>query len=188
MKNHLLLLAAILPISAFAQGFGPLRYDYVAATLVVPKLNRIGVEFEGSTAVTKNLVVFGSYRDYKPADRLDRQTAAIGVGYRWNLRPSMDLMASLSYADNKFERQGLKSSDEGLVLAGQVRGWVSAKVELNGAVMLDGSVGSGTDTALEFGGQYFHHPNSSFGGRVRIDEDDTTVFLGLRFYFGASRR
>lgn len=188
MKRCLLVISALIPLSAFGQGFGPLRYDYVAGSLVIPKLDRIGLEFEGSTAVTKDLVVFGSYRDYKPSDRLDRQTAAIGVGYRWNVRPNMDLMASLSYADNEFERRGVDSSDEGLVLAGQIRGWVTGKLELNGTLMLDDSAGSGTDTVLVLGGQYFHRANSSFGGRIRVDEDDTTVFLGLRFYFGASRR
>jgi len=57
-----------------------------------------------------------------------------------------------------------------------------------GAVMLDNSTGSSTDTILELGGEFFRVRNRSLGGRIRADENDTTLFLGARFYFGASRR
>jgi hypothetical protein len=39
---------------------------------------------------------------------------------------------------------------------------------------------------LELGGQYHRKNTLSFGGRIRIDEEDTAVLIGARFYFGPS--
>ncbi|HEY5665518.1 MAG TPA: hypothetical protein VIV64_02275 [Gammaproteobacteria bacterium] len=190
MKRYCVLLAAIAPAAAFAQtDFGPLRYDYVAANLAVPELDEIGIEVDGSTAVTENLVVFGRYRDFEPDAGVEQQSMQIGVGYFWKIQPSLDLMASLSYADNDIDRRGLPlEKEEGLILGGHVRGWMTGRVELAGSVLLDNSKGSDTDTVVEFGLQYFRQANWSVGGRIRDDDDATTLFLGVRFYFGASRR
>jgi hypothetical protein len=190
MKLCCVLMAALVPAAALAQNdFGPIRYDYVATTLAVPELDEIGVEIEGSTAVTRNLVVFGRYRDFKPDNRIDLESMEIGVGRFWQIQPSLDFIASLSYATSDIDLRGRPTADdEGLILGGHVRGWMTGRVELAGSVLLDNSKGSGTDTVLEFGVQYFRRSNWSFGGRIRDDDDSTTLFLGTRFYFGASRR
>jgi hypothetical protein len=184
----LLLLVIVLPSAAFAQGFGPIRWDYVAANLIASELDDIGIELEGSTAVTRNLVVFGSYRDYEPDGRIDRETLQIGVGHRWNARPNLDFLLSLSYADNEIDRRMRNSDEEGLILGAHLRGWLSQRFELSGAVLLDNSIGSSTDVVIELGAQFFSGPNVSFGGRIRADEHDEVLAGGIRFYFGASRR
>jgi hypothetical protein len=184
----LLLLAMALPSAAFAQGFGPIRWDYVAGNFIASELDDIGIELEGSTAVTRNLVVFGAYRDYEPGGNVDRETLQIGVGHRWNVRPNLDLMVSLSYADNEIDRRMRNSDEEGLILGGQLRGWLSQRLELSGAILLDNSIGSSTDVVIELGAQFFSGANVSFGGRIRADEDDEVLAGGIRFYFGASRR
>jgi hypothetical protein len=190
MKRYCVLLAAIAPAAALAQtDFGPLRYDYVAANLAVPELDEIGIEVDGSTAVTEDLVVFGRYRDFEPDAGVEQQSVQIGVGYVWKIQPSLDLMASLSYADNDIDLRGLPlRKEEGLILGGHARGWMTGRVELAGSVLLDNSKGSDTDTIVEFGLQYFRQASWSVGGRIRDDDDATTLFLGVRFYFGASRR
>lgn len=190
MMPRLILLAVLLPGAAFAQGgFGPLRYDYVSANLVVPELDEIGVEIEISTGVTDDLIVFGRYNDYDPGDRGDLKTLQIGVGHVWELRPNIDFVGSISYADNEIDTPGRRQLDEeGLVLGGHVRGWATERIELNGSVLLDNSTGSDTDTVLEAGLQYFHRSNWSYGGRIRTDDEDTATFVGVRFYFGASQR
>ena len=189
MKRCCALLAALLPAAALAQNdFGPIRYDYVATSLAVPELDEIGFEIEGSTAVARNLVVSGRYRDFKPDSSFDQASLEIGAGYFWRVQPSLDLMASLSYADNEIERRGGPTVDEeGLILGGHVRAWMSPRVELQASVLLDNSKGSSTDAVVEFGLQYFRRENWSVGGRIS-DDDETTLFLGARFYFGASRR
>jgi len=133
-------------------------------------------------------VVFGVYQDFAPDSRIDRETLQIGVGHLWRLRQNLEVLASVSYADNDIEAPRRNIDEEGLILAGRIRGWLTARFELNGAVMLDNSIGSSTETILEFGGQFFEGRNHSYGGRIRVDENDTTLFLGARFYFGASRR
>jgi len=190
MKPCLVLLVAFLPTATFAQNdFGPLRYDYVSASLAVPELDELGIEIGGSTAVTDNLIVFGEYRDFEPGNHVELESLQIGVGHIWNVRPSIDFIATLSYADNEIDPRGPSSIDEeGLIIGGHVRGWATGKIELAGSVMLDNSTGSSTDTILELGLQYFQDANWSYGGRLRADEDETTLFLGVRFYLGASRR
>jgi len=191
MKTRLLLLALMLPVPVLAQqnpGFGPMRWDYVSASLAVPELDELGLEITGSTAVTERIVVFGGYQDFAPDGRVDRETLKIGVGHLWNVRQNVEVMASVSYADNEVELPRRTLDEEGLIFAGEIRGWLTARFELSGTVMLDNSIGSNTDTVLELGGQFFEGRNHSYGGRVRVDEDDTMLFLGARFYFGASRR
>jgi hypothetical protein len=188
MRICLLLLAISLPLSAAAQGFGALRWDYVAASLAAPEFDELGYEFKGSTAVTENLVVFGSFLDFDPNASIDRKLLMIGVGRKWNIRPNIDVMASASYGDNKIVEAGVEVDEEGVIIGFEVRGFATARLELNGGVQLDNSAGSNTDTSVEFGAEFFRQRNISFGGRIRADEHDTTLFAGLRFYFGASRR
>ena len=188
MRFCLLFLAAALPVSAFAQGFGAIRWDYVGASVVAAETDEIGYELKGSTAVTDNLVVFGSYLDFEPNEDIDRTLLAIGVGRKWNIRPSMDIMLSASYGDNNLVERGLEFEEEGVIVAFDVRGWVTARVELNGALLFDNSFGSSTETVLELGAEFSGRRNVSYGGRIRNDESDTTLIAGLRFYFGASRR
>jgi len=190
IRTGLALLAGLLPLAAVAQNsFGPLRYDFVAANLVVPELDELGVEIVGSTAVTEKLVVFGSYFDYEPGRRVSRESLQIGVGRIWNLRPNIDFVGSLSYGDNEISTPGRRRADEdGIIVGAKIRGLPTRNLELEGGVLLDNSTGSNTETVLELGLQYFRAANWSFGGRVRSDDDDTVLFAGIRAYFGASRR
>jgi hypothetical protein len=188
MRFCLLFLAATVPFSAAAQGFGSLRWDYVAASVVVPDVDALGYELKGSTAVTNNLVVFGSYLDFEPNEDVDRRLLTIGVGRRWNIRPNIDVMASASYGGNEIVEGGVEVEEEGVIVGFDVRGMAAARVELNGALLFDNSAGSNTDIVLEFGAEFFRRRNVSYGGRIRNDDSDTTLIAGLRFYFGASKR
>jgi hypothetical protein len=190
MKQSLFLIAIFLPAAANSQQEAPpLRYDYVGASLAVPELDEIGIDFEGSTAVADRLVVFGRYFSFEPNSDVDYQSIQIGVGRIWHIRRNIDFVGSLAYASNEVdtpERQGVE--EEGIIVGAQLRGWATPRLELSGAAMLDNSRGSSTDTVLELGVQFLTEPRLSYGGRIRIDEDESTIFVGLRFYFGASRR
>lgn len=189
MKLALPLSIMLIPAATLAQDdFGALRYDFVTANLVVPELDAIGFELEGSTAVTEDLVVFGRFFDFEPVNGVERELLQIGVGRVWHIRPSIDFMGSISYGDNELTLPGRRKADEeGLLIGIHVRGWATARIELNGAAILDNSAGSSTDTVLELGLQYFRAANWSYGGRLRNDDEDSALFIGVRFYFGASR-
>lgn len=190
MKRSLFLLALALPVVAQAQREAPpLRYDYVGASLAVPELDEIGIELEGSTAVADRLVVFGRYFSFEPRNNFDYESLQIGVGRIWNVRRNIDLVGSLAYATNDVEtpaQQGVE--EEGVIVGAALRGWATPRLELSGTALLDNSRSSSTDTIIELGVQFLTEPRLSYGGRIRLDEDDSTVFVGLRFYFGASRR
>jgi hypothetical protein len=188
MRFCLLILASSLPLAAAAQGFGAVRWDYVAASVVAPEMDEFGYELKGSTAVTDNLVVFGSFLDFEPNEDVDRKLLAIGVGRRWNVRPNIDIMASASFGDNELVERGIEVEEDGVIVSFDVRGWATARIELNGAVLLDNSAGSNTEVVMEVGAEFDGRRNVSYGGRIRNDESDTTLIAGLRFYFGASSR
>jgi len=189
MALALAALAALPAGNALGQGFGRLPYDYVNASLAVTELDSIGVELGVSFEVADQVIVFGAFEDLELSDNVDRRTLRVGGGYRWPMRPNMDFVAKLAYADNEIDFPGPgRFDDEGLVLSGEFRGWISQRLELSGELLLDDSIGSDIDTVLEFGAQQHRRGNLSLGGRVRVDEDDTTLLVGARFYFGASNR
>lgn len=169
--------------------FGPLPYDYFTGNLVLTDLDETGVEIGASFEVANRTHVFADYRDYELGNGVDRSTLQLGGGYRWDLRPNVDIVAKLALADNEIDLPGPNDfEDEGLVISGLLRAWVNRNLELSGELFLDDSLGSSTETILEFGGQFYLRGNLSVGGRLRVDEDDTSLFLGARFYFGDSAR
>jgi hypothetical protein len=173
-----------------APDYGALPYDYITGNLVMTELDEMGLEFGGSFEVANRVHVFADYRDYELGNGFDRSTLQLGGGYRWDLRPNLDLVAKLAFAETEIDRPGPggKFDDEGLIVSGLLRGWITRDVELSGELFLDNSFGSNTETIVEFGGQFHLRPNMSVGGRLRVDDDDTTLFLGARFYFGDSAR
>jgi hypothetical protein len=183
------LLCAGIAAPAQAQGFGPLKYDYVMANAIVTDIDEIGLELHGQTAATDRFIVSGAYQDWEPTDGVKRKTLRIGVGYRFGVRPNLDFVATAHYADNSIDTRTRPNVDEkGIILSALVRGWLTQRFELSGEVMLDNSLGSSTDTVLVLGGQFMRGRNISYGGRLRVAEEDEALILGARFYFGASRR
>lgn len=190
MKRCLFLAALVMPTVVCSQQPAPrLRYDYVSGNLAVPNLDEIGFSIDGSTAVTDRFTVFGRHFSFEPRDGIDFKGWQIGVGHIWSFRRNIDFVATIGYGDNEIDtpsRQGVK--EEGVIVGAQLRGWATPRLELSGAASLDQSRSSGTDTVVEFGVQYLAGSRLSYGGRIEADDKDTTTFLGVRFYFGASRR
>jgi hypothetical protein len=56
---------------------------------------------------------------------------------------------------------------------------------LSGELFIDDSLDD-LETVVELGAQFHRKNTLSFGGRLRVEEDDTTLLLGARFYFGPS--
>jgi len=184
--------ALLLGVSAAAaqeRDFGPLTYDYVIANLGLTALDNGGIELGGSVAVADRVHVFGGYQDWELGSGADRSILQLGAGYRWDLAPNLDLAARVALASSDLDRrQQLDLDDEGLIVSGLLRGWIADRVELSGELLLDDSLGSDVETVLEFGGQYYVNDEFSVGGRIRVDEDETSLFLGGRFYFRGWRR
>jgi hypothetical protein len=169
--------------------FGPLTYDYLIANLGLTALDNGGIELGGSVAVADRVHVFGGYQDWELGSGADRSILQLGAGYRWDLAPNLDLAARVALASSDLDRrQQLDLDDEGLIISGLLRGWIADRVELSGELLLDDSLGSDIETVLEFGGQYYVNDEFSVGGRIRVDEDETSLFLGGRFYFRGWRR
>jgi hypothetical protein len=182
--------AALVAASATAQEANrALPYDYVFSNYAMTELDSGGIEIGGSIEVASRIHVFGAYQDWESDDAFDRTAFHIGGGYHWTLSPRTDLVAKLAYADTElaFSNQSSDLTGEGLILSGEIRAWVGQRVELSGEVLFDDSLDD-LETVLELGAQLHRSSTLSFGGRVRIDEEDTTLLLGARFYFGPSAR
>lgn len=169
------------------QGYGPFPYNHAYVNYAMTELSSGGYEIGGSVDVANRIHAFASYQDWELSRNVDRRTIQLGAGYRWALSPNVDAIGHLAWADNRIRRPGPNLDDEGLIAGGTLRGWASRNLELSGSVLLDSSIGSGVDPVLEFGGQYYFNGSFSLGGRIRMDEDDSTVFLGGRYHFGPLR-
>lgn len=178
--------------SAGAQtnNYGPFPYDYGYANLALSDLDSGGIEIGGSVEVATRVHVFAAFQDWDLDNNFERSAFRVGGGYRWAISPTMDLVAKLAYADTEFDPPGRARNvdDQGLIASGQLRAWMSSDVEIWGELSLDDSFGSDLETVLEVGAQYFLDNNFSVGGRIRVDDDDTILLFGGRFYFGRSSR
>jgi hypothetical protein len=173
--------------TAFAQGTTdrPLSYDYVFSSLALTELDAGGLEIGGSFSLAPNVHAFASYQDWELNQNVDRSILQVGVSYHWDLSANLDLVASVAFADSELDFPGpSKIDDDGLILGFGLRHWLSDSVEAYADILLDDSLGRNVDSVLRLGGEYHINPQFSIGGRVRVDEDETTLFLGGRFYFG----
>lgn len=171
------------------QSSGLFSYNYLFTSLAMTELDSGGIELGGSFEVTQRVHVFASYQNWELGENVDRSIFQIGGGYRWDLSSSVDAFARLSFGDSDLDGPGRASiDDEGILVSGGLRGWITDDVELSGELLLDDSLGSDVEVVVEFGGQYYVDDRFSLGGRIRVDEDEMTLFLGGRFYFrGFSR-
>jgi hypothetical protein len=181
---------ALAAASAAAQEANrPLPYDYVFANYAMTELDSGGIEVGGSIEVASRIHVFGAYQDWEVDDDFDRTAFHVGGGYHWTLSPRTDFVAKLAYVqtDLDLSSQGSDLDEEGLIASGEFRAWVGQRLELSGELFFDDSLDD-LETVVELGAQLHRKNTLSFGGRVRIDEEDTTLLLGARFYFGPSAR
>jgi hypothetical protein len=163
-----------------------LPYDYVFANYAMAELDSGGVELGGSIEVASRIHVFGAYQDWE-VDDFDRTAFHLGGGYQWALSPRTDFVVKLAYAqtDLDLSSEAPNLDEEGLFVSGEIRSWVGDRLELSGELFLDDSLDD-LETVIELGAQFHRRNTLSFGGRLRVEEDDTTLLLGARFYFGPS--
>ena len=176
-------------VAAQEQAARPLPYDYFFAHYALTELDSGGIEIGGSIEVANRVHVFGAYQSWELDGDFDREAFHVGAGYHWAMSPRTDFVAKLAFADTELDRSGQTPDldEQGLVLSGEIRAWVGERLDLSGELLLDDSLDD-LETVLEFGAQYHRKSTFSLGGRFRIDDDDTTLLLGARFYFGPSAR
>jgi hypothetical protein len=180
--------AALTAATAAAQETNrPLPYDYVFANYALTELDSGGVELGGSIEVARRIHVFGAYQDWEVDDDFDRTAFHVGGGYHWTLSPRVDFVAKLAYVNTELDlsNQASDLDEEGLFVSGEIRSWVGQRIELSGELFLDDSLDD-LETVVELGAQFHRKNTRSLGGRLRVDEEDTTLLLGARFYFGPS--
>jgi hypothetical protein len=178
------------PAQAQAQSATPFPYTFAYVNYAMTDVSSNGFEIGGSIEVTDEIHAFLAYQDWEFSNNFDRRTWQLGAGYRWALSPNADVIAHAAWGDTRIRRPGPPPNidNSGLIIGGTIRGRAAENLELVGSILLDNSVRSGVDAVLEFGGQYYFNSAFSLGGRIRLDEDDSTLFLGGRYHFGGGLR
>ncbi len=189
VTNKLAALVVALPMFTISlaqaqQPDTPSSYDFAFGSAALTELDSGGLEFGGRFSIAPQVYLFGSYQDWELGEVVERSILRFGGGYYWDISENLDLDVGAAVADSDLDRPGPNDiDDDGLILHAGLRGWATPVVELSSFIFLDDSLGSDVETVIEVGGQWFTRSNFSLGGRVRIDEDDTTLFFGVRFYF-----
>jgi hypothetical protein len=173
-------LLLILADTAAAQQAREVPYDYVEGHYVNTELDAGGWEAAGSLALSRQVYLLAGYLDR----RFGGGRSQAGAGYRWTLRRALDVDAELAVGRTELRRRNARDRHEdGFIARARLRSLVREDVELNVALILDDSAGSDTNAGIEIGGQYFVDDRLSVGGRLRNDDQATSLYLGGRVYF-----
>ena len=178
-------------VACFSASAQEIQYNYgelrfVDAEFDDNDVDGDGFQLGGSYRVVEPVFVFANFSQLDLDRDFEITQWTAGGGYIYNLRDGVDLVGQLGYTDVELEVPaqfgGQDQSEDGIAIAGGVRGYVHEKVELRGFVNyvdLDDS-----DTFVELAGDYFITDRFSAGASLTLGGDVDTITIGVRGYFG----
>lgn len=189
-----IVLGAVAALGMSAQAFAAegISYNlfdggYVDSELDLGATNADGDGFRLGASAELGPILFG-FVDYANTDieGVDLGLFDIGLGSRWALGPSLDLVSGVSFERIKIEDVG---SDEGYGLNIGLRGRVSEQFELAGSVKYVDFGNDSDDMVFSASGRWYFTPQFAVGLDISKydDLDLTSLGLSLRYDFGSSR-
>lgn len=183
----LLLLAA----PAFA---GDLSYNYVDLSYRFFELDDDdfsgidvdgdGPAISGSVEVADNWFITAGYTTVDFDFNVDYDQFGIGAGYHADMSENADVFVTLSYVSAEVSTDFGSVDEDGYGITVGLRGMVSDKVELSGALGYVDLGDAGDDTTLGVMAVYNFTENFGMGVGAQIGDDMTGYGIGARFYFG----
>jgi len=138
----------------------------------------------GSFEIGDSFFGLASYQTADFGSGVDLNQLTAGFGYHVGISPNADFVATLAYVRAEIEASGFGSVDEsGIGASIGVRGMVSDRVELNGAISYV-DLGDGDDTSIGGGLLYNFTDTFAVGANIGFGEDTTTYGVNARLYFG----
>jgi hypothetical protein len=193
MRKQIVLGAAMaLGMSAQAFAADGISYNlfdggYVDSELDLGGATADGDGFRLGASAELGSVLFG-FVDYSNTEIEDVNLGLfdIGLGSRWALGPSLDLVSGASFERIKIEDVG---SDEGYGLSIGLRGRVSEQFELAGSVKYVDFGRDSDDMVYSANARWYFTPQFAVGVDISKydDLDLTSLGLSFRYDFGKSR-
>jgi len=143
-----------------------------------------GFKVAASWELPANVLIGASYRDFD-YDVASITELSAGLGYKWDLGSSFDLVTAATYEDFEFE----DVSESGFGLSIGVRGLVTEQLELGADLKYTDIKDLPTTFTVSLGGRWYFNPNFALGLDVRkadqlIIASDTSFIATLRYDFG----
>lgn len=186
MKRKLLIMAALLPMTAMAQ---ELDYTFVEASYLNSDrdagafdVDGDGLALKGSLSITDSVFVFADYLTYDYDAGVDANSYDLGAGIRWPLQPELDLIADVAWVHAEVETPFGDADDDGLGIGVGLRTRVHDQVELQGGIRYVDLEES--DTFLSLSGRYYFTESVAAGLGLDFNDDDTGWNIGIRAEFG----
>jgi opacity protein-like surface antigen len=176
-----------LPLVATADGFDYsfIEGGYFSSELDDSDVDGDGFGIKGSFALTDTLHFFADYttRDFK---RVDMSQYDLGLGAHWGLQQNLDFVGELGYVKAEVEVDtpfgSFEADEDGFGVGAGLRFRAGRKVELDGMIKYVNLDDS--DTSLSLGGRYYFSPGFALVGGFLVDDDINEWNLGARFEFG----
>jgi hypothetical protein len=140
-----------------------------------------GFTLSGSFAVTDDWHVYASYGTADLDFGINLDTWAVGLGYRYALKPNIDLYGRVLYLDSTADLGPRNEHDNGLGLQFRIRGRVNDKVELEGGIQYLDVASS--DTSLQGSVRYYFTRSFSAGVGVTLGGDADGLGINARYSF-----
>ena len=184
MRILLLALGLVFASAASAQSPSQPSLDYSFAEfrfVDVDVAGGDGFSIGGSYDVNGNWFILGSLTDISFNNDVDAFTIEFGGGYIWPYRRDWDLLATVQYISTDVDTNFGSVDDNGLSLAGGIRGLIAPQIEVRGSVN-HVTIGD-DDTFLEIAGDYYFSDEFAAGLSFDVGGDVDTFTFGVRWFF-----
>jgi hypothetical protein len=138
----------------------------------------------GSIAVTPMFYVMADFRQADLDFDVDLTRSKVGLGLNYGISPTVDLIGRVAWVKLELDTPIGDADDDGFGLDLGLRGQMTDKFEVEGAVQYSDFGGDGgDDTAIVGQARYFFTNQFALGGLIEASDDVTTYGVLFRLNF-----
>ena len=142
-----------------------------------------GFRIAGTYAIGESFFVSGEYEDYDFDFGVDGEVLEIGGGYHHTLNEDIDFVATFSYLDAEVSLGPASGDDDGLSLAGGVRGRLGDSIEVDAILKFVDMDAGDSETGIELRGRYYFSDEFAVTAGLDFGNDFETLSIGIRGEF-----
>jgi hypothetical protein len=182
---------ALAPLAATAED---MSYSYVDvnwvsldADILGESVSADGFGLNGSIAFAENFFGFVDYRTVEGDEQgfnFDIDQISVGLGGRYGISESADLVGRIGYTQADASVEGLGSDDvDGYLLSVGARGQLTESFELEGYLNYTDLGDNGDDTSFAVDARYFFTKQFAVDAGIETGDDVDVWNVGVRFAF-----
>jgi hypothetical protein len=176
----------VLPTALYADGFD---YTFVEGGIVNTEVevgpidvDGDGFGVNGSFRITDNVHFLAGYSDQDYDFGIDGNTLSAGVGLNMGINEDLDFVANLSYIDAEIDTPFGSAGEDGYGVGAGIRARAGEKVEIDAGLNYVDLDES--DTVLSVGGRYYFNDSFALTGGLSDADAGLSWSIGLRAEFG----